>query len=119
MVIIYTLGEGNVKHSHRFVHHVEPLCDQAAPSDGRVSGRQLVRISVLPFYVSCQWSGADSVDMHRRARRAGRGRPSLRRRVDARCWLRSFARRGASEGGQSTSVCLWAMHEGGISGARV
>ena len=48
VVIIYTLGEGNVKHSHRFVHHVGPLCDQAAPSDGRVSGRQLVRIRLLP-----------------------------------------------------------------------
>ena len=47
-VVIITLGEGNVKHSRFLVHHVWSMCAQAAPSDGRVPGRRLVRISVLP-----------------------------------------------------------------------
>ena len=49
------------------------------------------------------------------------GRPSLRRRVNARCWLRSFARRGTSKGGQEAPD-VWAIHmwpNSGKLGARV
>ncbi len=62
-----TLLEGNVKHS-RLVHHVWSLCAQAAPLDGRVSGRQLVRICELP---SLPVIGAPTVRIRRRDRPAG------------------------------------------------
>jgi hypothetical protein len=56
MNLAITLGEGNVKHS-RLVHHVWSMCAQAAPLDGRASGRQLVRTSVLPSFavIGANW----------------------------------------------------------------